>query len=62
MRPTLAFIRDQVLQFWPPYRQEIHDAADQREDLSAVSESTAKNQQTVASAVETGDAPQRLAR
>jgi hypothetical protein len=62
MRATLAFIRDQILQFWPPYRQEIHDAADRQEDLSAVSEAMAQNRQTMDSAAETGDAAQRLAR
>jgi hypothetical protein len=62
MRATLAFIQDQILQFWPPCRQEIHDAADQREDLSAVNEATAQNQQTVDSAAQTVGAAQRLAR
>jgi hypothetical protein len=62
MRATLAFIRDQVLQFWPPYREEVHDAADQREDLSAADEATVQSRQTVDSAAQTGAAPQRLAR
>ena len=26
MRTTLAFILDQILQFWPPYRHEHQDA------------------------------------
>ena len=24
-KSTFAFIKDQLLQFWPPYRTEIHD-------------------------------------
>ncbi len=39
MRPTLAFILDQILQFWPPYRQEQDGGLDGQAEQSAASES-----------------------
>jgi hypothetical protein len=27
-KSTCAFIQDQLLQFWPPYRAEVHDDED----------------------------------
>lgn len=37
MRPTLPFILEQILQFWPPYSQEHDDELDQEAEQSAAS-------------------------
>jgi hypothetical protein len=61
MKAMLAFILDQILQFWPPYRQE-HDADVSRTaDHAEASEPARQNQQTADSAAETEDSRQRMA-
>lgn len=56
-----AFILEQILQFWPPYREEHQKDAEQRESLSEASEETAPNN-PVSSAPQADDGRQTLAR
>jgi hypothetical protein len=60
MKAMFAFILDQILQFWPPYRPEHPSNGAQRESLSEASEGAQNGQ--VNSVSQTAEAPQRLAR
>jgi len=61
MKVMLAFILDQMLQFWPPYRQEQEAEVSRAADHAAASESVRQNQQTADSAAESKDSRQRMA-
>jgi hypothetical protein len=56
-----AFILEQILQFWPPYREGHHEDVEQQDRLSAASEQTAQNI-PMSSASQTDEGRQRLAR
>ena len=56
-----AFILEQILQFWPPYREEHHKDVARRDSLSEASEETAQNL-PVSSASQADEGRQRLAR
>jgi hypothetical protein len=62
MKAMLAFILDQILQFWPPYRQEHEADISRTADHAEASESVRQNQQMADSAAESEDSPQRMAR
>jgi hypothetical protein len=63
MKATLAFILDQILQFWPPYRQEPHEEIDLQADQRASRESRQKRRSADSDSVcERDDSRQRLAR
>jgi hypothetical protein len=62
MKAMLAFILDQILQFWPPYRQEHEAEVGRAADHAEASEPVRQNQQTADSAAETEDSQLRMAR
>jgi hypothetical protein len=62
MKAMLAFILDQILQFWPPYRQEQDAEVRRAMDHAEAREPVRQTQQTADSAAETDDPQQRMAR
>jgi hypothetical protein len=62
MKAMLAFILDQILQFWPPYRQEYEADISRAAKLADASEPVLQNQQAADSVAQTEDPRQRLAR
>jgi hypothetical protein len=62
MKAMLAFILDQIFQFWPPYWQEHEAAVSRPADHAEASEPVRQNQQTADSAAETEDSQLRMAR
>jgi hypothetical protein len=62
MKAMLAFILDQILQFWPPYRQEHEADVSRAADHAEASEPVRQKQQTADSAAQTEYSQPRMAR